>query len=174
MTVYDNLRAGSEARDAHAYVTDLVHPGDPPLGPAAVAAVRSSTSRTTSIGCRPSSPSAAAASSPSPEPSPPAPSVLLLDEPAAGLDDTETRELGHLITRLAKDWGIAVLLVEHDVGLVLSICDRVEALDFGRSIASGTPAEIAVDDAVITAYLGAQSVHVVGAAATDDPSGGVT
>ena len=65
-----------------------------------------------------------------------------------------------------------MLLVEHDVGLVLSICDRVEALDFGRSIASGTPAEIAVDDAVITAYLGAQSVHVVGAAATDDPSAG--
>ncbi len=65
-----------------------------------------------------------------------------------------------------------MLLVEHDVGLVLSICDRVEALDFGRSIASGTPAEIAVDDAVITAYLGTQSVHVVGAAATDDPSVG--
>ena len=172
MTVYDNLRAGSEPRDAYAYVTDLVHPGDPPLGPAAVAAVKEldleddldRLPTELAFGRRRLVAIARAIAA--------APSVLLLDEPAAGLDDTETRELGHLITRLAKDWGIAVLLVEHDVGLVLSICDRVEALDFGRSIASGTPAEIAVDDAVITAYLGAQSVHVVGAAATDDPSAG--
>ena len=71
------------------------------------------------------------------------PSVLLLDEPAAGLDERETDELGNLIVRLAKEWGIAVLLIEHDVGLVLRVCDRVEALDFGRSIASGTPAQIA-------------------------------
>lgn len=83
------------------------------------------------------------------------PDVLLLDEPAAGLDERETDELGNLIVRLAKDWGIAVLLIEHDVGLVLRVCDRVEALDFGRSIASGTPAEIAADEAVIAAYLGA-------------------
>ena len=66
-----------------------------------------------------------------------------------------------------------MLLVEHDVGLVLSICDRVEALDFGRSIASGTPAEIAVDDAVHHRLPRRRnSVHVVGAAATDDPSAG--
>ncbi len=154
MTVYDNLRAGSEARDSFAYVTDLARPGDPPLGPAAVAAVKEfdleddldRLPTELAFGRRRLVAIARAIAG--------APSVLLLDEPAAGLDDTETLELGHLITRLAKEWGIAVLLVEHDVGLVLSVCDRVEALDFGRSIASGTPTEIAVDDAVIVAYLG--------------------
>ena len=65
------------------------------------------------------------------------PSVLLLDEPAAGLGDQETAELGRLVRRLADEWGMAVLLVEHDVSLVLGVCDRVAVLDFGRVIARG-------------------------------------
>ena len=83
------------------------------------------------------------------------PSVLLLDEPAAGLAAIETEELGRLVRWLAHDVGLAVLMIEHDVGLVLSVCDRVAVLDFGAVIALGSPAEIAEDPAVIAAYLGA-------------------
>ena len=71
-----------------------------------------------------------------------APSVLLLDEPAAGLDDRETSELGDLVRRFADQYGMAVLLIEHDVELVLRVCDRIVVVDFGRKIAEGTPAEI--------------------------------
>jgi ABC-type branched-subunit amino acid transport system ATPase component len=155
MTVYDNLCAGCEPRDTLAYATDLVHPGKPQLGAAAIAAVKefdlaADLDRLPTelpFGRRRLVAIARAIAA--------QPSVLLLDEPAAGLDERETNELGNLIVRLAKEWGIAVLLIEHDVGLVLRVCDRVEALDFGRSIASGTPAEIAADEAVINAYLGA-------------------
>ncbi|HZP29568.1 MAG TPA: ABC transporter, partial [Acidimicrobiia bacterium] len=77
-----------------------------------------------------------------------------LDEPAAGLDDNETDELGDLVRRFADRNGMAVLLIEHDVDLVLRVCDRIVVLDFGRKIAEGTPAEIRTDAAVIAAYLG--------------------
>jgi sulfate-transporting ATPase len=83
-----------------------------------------------------------------------APSVLLLDEPAAGLDDTEADELAALIRHLADEWGIAVLLVEHKVDLILSVSDRITVLDGGSILASGTPEEIRNDPAVIDAYLG--------------------
>jgi sulfate-transporting ATPase len=82
------------------------------------------------------------------------PSVLLLDEPAAGLSTAESAELGRLVRRLAETWGMAVLLVEHDVGLVMSVCDRIYVLNFGNVIAHGTPDEIRADPAVVTAYLG--------------------
>jgi sulfate-transporting ATPase len=82
------------------------------------------------------------------------PSVLLLDEPAAGLDHQETRELSALIRRLAEERGIAVVVIEHDMALILNSCDRIVVLDFGRRIADGTPSEIQNDRAVITAYLG--------------------
>ena len=82
------------------------------------------------------------------------PKVLLLDEPASGLDETETRQLGVLLRRLAAE-GLAVLLVEHDMSLVMDICDSVSVLDLGRVIASGTPAGVRTHPLVIEAYLGA-------------------
>jgi sulfate-transporting ATPase len=84
------------------------------------------------------------------------PSVLLLDEPAAGLSDRESRELGKLLRRLSDRWGLGILLIEHDVDLVMSLCDRVVVLDFGKKIAEARPAEVRTDMAVINAYLGAE------------------
>ncbi|MFC9659536.1 ABC transporter ATP-binding protein [Nocardia sp. NPDC127606] len=81
------------------------------------------------------------------------PSVLLLDEPAAGQDHTETERFGALLRALAEE-GTAVLLVEHDMGLVMNVCDEVYVLDLGRVIASGPPATIRSDEAVLAAYLG--------------------
>jgi sulfate-transporting ATPase len=83
------------------------------------------------------------------------PSVLVLDEPAAGLDGSERRELTDLIRRLADKWGMAIVVVEHDVDLVMNCCDRIMALNFGRRIGYGTPAEIQRSAAVVDAYLGA-------------------
>jgi sulfate-transporting ATPase len=83
--------------------------------------------------------------------------VLLLDEPAAGLDETETKEMAALVRGLAENWGIAILLVEHDMSFVMSVCDEITVIDFGKQIAQGTPAAIRNDPAVIAAYLGAES-----------------
>jgi branched-chain amino acid transport system ATP-binding protein len=85
------------------------------------------------------------------------PSVVLMDEPAAGLNTDETAALGARLRRLADD-GLAILLVEHDMELVLSVCDRILVLDFGRTIAEGKPTEIVKDERVIGAYLGAAEV----------------
>jgi sulfate-transporting ATPase len=154
LTVLDNLRVAADDGNRFRYLRDLVWPAPPPLPDAALAAIDEfalgdvldrkpgdlpyAQRRTIAI-------ARAVATFPS---------VLLLDEPAAGLDDWATGELATLIRRLADEWGIGVLLVEHDVAMVMRTCDRVVAVDFGQVIGRGTPDEIRANPAVIAAYLG--------------------
>jgi ABC-type branched-subunit amino acid transport system ATPase component/ABC-type branched-subunit amino acid transport system permease subunit len=159
LSVGDNLRAASEPRDRGAYLVNLVRRGERGLSQDAFAAATQmgldglidtnprqlpyATRRLLGIARTVAS----------------APSILLLDEPAAGLDDTSTKNLGELIRRLAREREIGVLLIEHDVSLVLSVCDRIVALNFGQVIATGTPDEIRRNPAVVAAYLGSEDAE---------------
>lgn len=87
------------------------------------------------------------------------PRVLLLDEPASGQDETETARFGELLVELAAD-GTTILLVEHDMALVMDVCDSVHVLDLGRILTSGPPAQVQSDPAVLEAYLGTSKAAV--------------
>jgi branched-chain amino acid transport system ATP-binding protein len=84
------------------------------------------------------------------------PKVLLLDEPASGQTEEETLAFGRLLIKLAQEDGLAILLVEHDMELVMDVCDYIHVLDFGQIIAHGTPADIRTNQAVLDAYLGSE------------------
>jgi sulfate-transporting ATPase len=154
LSVLENLRCASDKRDLTGYFSSLVHPdasSDSPVSASiahtfglddtlerkptelpygrrrVVAMARSAATR---------------------------PSILLLDEPAAGLSGGEVTELAGLVRKLAKEWNVGILLIEHDVDLVMSLCDEIAVLDFGRMIARGTPDEVRNDPAVRSAYLG--------------------
>ncbi|MGF1595765.1 MAG: ATP-binding cassette domain-containing protein [Acidimicrobiales bacterium] len=153
-TVLDNLRAASDPRDRLSYLRDLVNPRNPPLPAPVVAAIREFQLEDDLLRHVADLPYAqrrllAIARAVATQPG-----VLLLDEPAAGLGDHETAELAQLVRSLADDWGIGVLLVEHDMNFVMSICDHIVVLDFGRRISEGTPEHVRNDPAVVAAYLG--------------------
>jgi sulfate-transporting ATPase len=166
-TVLDNIRAASDDRDRLSYLRDLIKPSNPPLPPEVVATVREFQLEDDLLrlvqdlpyGQRRLLAIARAVAS--------QPSVLLLDEPAAGLGDTETAELATMVRRLADEWGMAVLLVEHDMNFVMNVCDKIVVLDFGRLIGEGTPDEIRQDPLVVAAYLGEADQEAVEAAAEE-------
>jgi branched-chain amino acid transport system ATP-binding protein len=81
-------------------------------------------------------------------------SLLLLDEPGAGLNPAETAELTQLIRRLRDEFDVTILLIEHDMKMIMNLCERIVVLNFGRIIAQGTPAQLKTNEAVIEAYLG--------------------
>jgi sulfate-transporting ATPase len=154
LSVLDNLRVATDRRNAMSWLTAPLMPGADPISDAgATAAADFRLSEI--LGKLPEDLSYAQrrlvgiARTVATQPS-----ILLLDEPAAGLDDWSTAELSRLIRALAQEWGMGVLLIEHDVKMVLGTCDRVMVLQFGRPIAAGTPAEVRANPAVISAYLG--------------------
>ena len=158
MTVRENIAVGCDDRDRRRYVTDLVRPGQIALSDTAYAALHEfdltdsldDSPTLLPFGRRRLVAIARAIAS--------APSVLLLDEPAAGLDHEESTELARLIGSLAHEWGIAVLLIEHNVDLVLSICDEITVLDHGATLVrAASPAEVREHPAVLEAYLGKEA-----------------
>jgi ABC-type branched-subunit amino acid transport system ATPase component/ABC-type branched-subunit amino acid transport system permease subunit len=154
MTVQENLLVAADRKQPSRYLTDLVRPGR--LTPND--AMNETIERfelTPHLGAQPSKlPHGIARLVGIARAIVTEPSVLLLDEPAAGLDIHESRELGQEIRAISQRSGIGILLIEHDVNLLMSICDRIVVLDFGRKIAEATPEEVGSDPAVIAAYLG--------------------
>jgi sulfate-transporting ATPase len=157
LTILENLVVACERHRPFRYLSDLFWPGRAKLSAAAIEAVKQfeladiidKRPDGISFGQRKTVAIARAIAA--------APPVLLLDEPAAGLNDHEAAELARLIRMVADDWNIGVLLVEHKVDLVTSISDTITVLDSGRVLAAGTPREVVASQAVIDAYLGSSA-----------------
>jgi branched-subunit amino acid ABC-type transport system permease component/ABC-type branched-subunit amino acid transport system ATPase component len=157
LTVRDNIAVGCDDGGRLSYLTDLVRPGRIVLSDAAEVAIDKFRLKSLldepvealPFGDRRLVAIARAVAS--------APSVILLDEPAAGLGDSESAELAELVRSLADVWGIAVVLVEHNIDLVLSVSDEITVLAEGRVLAHGTPQEIRGHSGVIAAYLGEEA-----------------
>ena len=156
-TVFENLSVAADPQDLRSYAKDLVWPKNPKFPPEVVRAIVEfqldedlhRDVKDLSFGKRRLLAIARAVAM--------HPSIILLDEPVAGLSTTESAELAGVVRRLADEWGMAVLVVEHDMNFVMGVCDEVIVLDFGERIAAGTPEEIRTDPAVIAAYLGDES-----------------
>jgi ABC-type branched-subunit amino acid transport system ATPase component/branched-subunit amino acid ABC-type transport system permease component len=154
LSVLENMQAASDPRDRLAYVSDLVHPGVGSLSPLASDAIvafglegsLSTQARHLSFAQRRLLGVARALAVGG--------SILLLDEPASGLGHVDAMALSSTIVAWAKEHGIGILLIEHNVDMVLRTCDRIVALDFGQVIGSGSPAEIRENPKVVDAYLG--------------------
>jgi ABC-type branched-subunit amino acid transport system ATPase component/branched-subunit amino acid ABC-type transport system permease component len=156
LTVRENLRTAADRRDLLAYITDLIRPATPRFAHEVAAAIEDfeladeldhvaqdlpySRRRLLAV-------ARAVATGPS---------ILLLDEPAAGLGEDESSELRVLIRQLVEGWGMGILIAEHDVNLVMNVCDRIVVLDAGHVISEGAPQEVQTDPAVIAAYLGTE------------------
>lgn len=173
-TVFENLSVAADPQDFRSYLRDLVWPVNPPFPPEVVRAIIEfdldddlhRDVKDLSYGKRRLLAIARAVAM--------HPSVILLDEPAAGLSTAETADLGRVVRRLADEWGMAVLVVEHDMTFVMDTCDEVVVLDFGRRIAFGPPEQVRSDPAVIAAYLGVDhdAGHDSAPAVTAVPGGG--
>jgi sulfate-transporting ATPase len=154
LTVQENLQVACDPSGLSNYLTDLVLPRRSELSDRALEMVRlfeledelSRKVRELPYGRRRLCAIARAAAGD--------PSVLLLDEPAAGLGSVEVAELSRLVTRLAHDHGVAVLLIEHNIDMIVEVCDRIVVLDFGKEIARGVPAEVRRNERVLAAYMG--------------------
>jgi ABC-type branched-subunit amino acid transport system ATPase component/ABC-type branched-subunit amino acid transport system permease subunit len=154
MTVLENLLVGSDRQQRSHYLTDLLRPGRQKVS-AMTQTVIEDFDLSRALEKRPSSlPQGHARLVGIARAIVGDPTILMLDEPAAGLGPDESTELATAIQMIVNRLGIGVLIVEHDVPFLLSICDRIVALDFGQKIAEGTPAEVSADEGVIRAYLG--------------------
>ena len=154
LTVYENLQVACDPRGTGRYITDLILPRKSLLSARAEQIVSlfdlekdlTRKVRELPYGRRRLCAIARAAAATA--------SVLLLDEPAAGLGGVEVAEVSRLVTELAKQHGVAVLIIEHNIDLIMEICDRVVVLDFGKQIAHGTPTQVRSDPRVLEAYMG--------------------
>jgi sulfate-transporting ATPase len=154
MTVLENIRTACDRRDLTSYFVDLVHPVQSELPATAIAALQhfhledklSTIVEELPYAQRRMVAIARALAS--------RPSILLLDEPAAGLGFAESKDLARLVRLLVDEWGLGVIVVEHDMQFVMSVCDEVVVLEFGAVIAAGEPEAVQQEPAVLAAYLG--------------------